>query len=389
MTRPLPRCLCCDGELAPLIDFGLQPLANTYDVTEKFPLAVNRCTECFHLQLSESVDPNILFRDYTYFSGTSKTALRFFDDFADTALSYVPNADGAIDIACNDGTQLDAFKKRGLTTYGVDPADNLVKLAAAKGHFVTRALFEDLGMCYSIRHPLIITAQNVLAHTPRPLDFLKTCAQLMRDNTRLFVTCSQANMIQMGQCDTIYHEHISYFNTFSMMKLINRAGLMLVDLLLNPIHGTSYVFVIAKQTMAPATFRISERFAEESLSGLFHAETYNQWVLRVHNKIAAFRGKVNALRDKGYLLVGCGAAAKGISLLNMAGVKLDCLIDTTPAKQWRIASGMVIWPFEHLAQFKADQPVAFIVLAWNFYDEIVENVKKQRDQPDDIFISTQ
>lgn len=388
MTKPLPRCLCCDGELAPLIDFGPQPLANTYDVTERFPLAVNRCTECFHLQLTESVDPNILFREYTYFSGTSKTALKFFDDFAEMALTYVPRTETVLDIACNDGTQLDAFKKAGVrTTYGVDPADNMARIAAAKGHVVTRALFED---CRGTCCPDIITAQNVLAHTPRPLEFLKACSGMMAsEEDRLFVTCSQANLISMGQCDTIYHEHISYFNTFSMMKLINRAGLMLVDLLLNPIHGISYVFVIAKQPMAPATFRISERFAEESLSGLFHVETYNQWVLRVHNKIAALRGKIASLREQGYLLVGCGAAAKGISLLNMAGARLDLLIDTTPAKQGRVASGMIIFPFEHLAQFKSDQPVAFIVLAWNFYDEVVENVKAHRDNPCDVFLSTQ
>src|SRR6185436_6918710 len=145
----LTQCLCCGGPLVPLIDFGPMPLANTYDVHEKFPLAVNRCTSCFHLQLSESVDPNILFREYTYFSGTSKTALRFFDDFADMAMDYVPSAGTVLDIACNDGTQLDAFKRLGITTtYGVDPAGNMATIAASKGHVVTKALFEDTrGLC--------------------------------------------------------------------------------------------------------------------------------------------------------------------------------------------------------------------------------------------------
>jgi len=380
-------CLCCGGALTLLIDFGPMPLANTYDVTQEFLLKVNRCTECFHLQLSESVDPQILFHEYSYFSGTSKTALAFFEEFADLALSYVPGAKSALDIACNDGTQLDAFKKRGLTTDGVDPAANIVKGTRKKGHVVREALFEEAvfpdGQTFDI-----ITAQNVIAHTPRPLEFLKKCAELMHEQTQLFVTCSQANMIQNGQCDTIYHEHVSYFNTLSMMRLVGHAGLLLNDIRIHPMHGQSYIFVIAKRTVP--TFKITERFAEESLAGLFRSDTYDDWLVVIEARVKRFRKSIADLRNRGFLLVGCGAAAKGISLLNMADEKLDLLIDTTPAKIDKVASGMLIHSFGWLlvsGRTIAVPKIAFVVLAWNFYEEIVNNVKALRNSKNDVFIT--
>src|SRR5439155_22107426 len=159
-------------------------LVNTYDVKEKFPLAVNRCYECYHLQLSEFVDPNIIYRDYAYCSGTGRTALDYFRDFARTSISYVPKAKKVLDIACNDGSQLDAFKRLGLETHGVDPAENLEPIATKKGHTVQVGFFEDM----SVKHwPFdIITAQNVLGHTPYPLRFLAKCKIVMDEDSRLF-----------------------------------------------------------------------------------------------------------------------------------------------------------------------------------------------------------
>ena len=130
----LNKCLCCNGDLTNLLDWGKLPLANNYNVKETYPIKLNQCKSCFHLQLDETVDPEILFRDYPYFSGTSKTSLDYFDEFAETALRYYPDASSVLDIACNDGSQLDSFKKLGLETYGIDPAENLLPVSSKKGH---------------------------------------------------------------------------------------------------------------------------------------------------------------------------------------------------------------------------------------------------------------
>lgn len=364
----------------PLIDFGLMPLVNTYAVKEKYPLSVNRCTSCCHLQLSEFVDPEILYRDYAYCSGTGRTALDYFASFARTALTYFPKAKHVLDIACNDGSQLDAFKKLGLLTYGIDPARNLSDLSMGKGHIIDVSFFEDTSHAEAFD---IITAQNVIAHTPRPLEFLLKCHDLVDDNSRLFIATSQANMIVNGECDTIYHEHVSYFNAHSMTELAHRAGFVILDIIMHDIHGTSYVFVLGK-TGKPSE-RVAGRLYWETLVGLMKPNVYKWWRTHVEGKKFRINELLNDYDRQGYFMVGCGAAAKGISMLNMANVRLDILADNTPTKWNKVSSGMPIVPFEEIANLKQEK-VLFVILAWNVGVELKENVLKLRNNPNDIFI---
>lgn len=392
LSTPLTKCLCCGGELVPLMDFGPMPLVNTYSVTDRFPLAVNRCLTCCHVQLSEAVDPHLLYSDYAYCSGTGRTAADFFKDFARTALTYAPEAQNVLDIASNDGSQLDAFAALGLTTCGVDPAENLADVARSKGHTIIVSLFEDLWteeggqfrpFLYTTSTFDIITAQNVIAHTHRPLEFLRKCALLMHDKSRLFVATSQANMVVNGECDTIYHEHISYFNSGSMTRLAERAGLKVLDIIMHDIHGTSYVFVLGLAgTPSP---RVKHRAQWERVVGLTRPPIYRWWRKHVAHKISLVRERIDEFAKDRFFTVGCGAAAKGISLLNMAGVKLDVIVDNTPTKWHKRTSGMEIAPFTEVERLKADK-VLFVVLAWNVGREIRANVETLRNRPQDVFI---
>lgn len=385
MTTPLTSCLCCGGTLTHIIDFGPTSLANTYNVEEKFPLALNLCRSCFHLQLTHSVSPDILFRDYFYQSGTSRTAKEFFEWFADMAIAASRCPAGIVlDIASNDGTQLDAFKSRGFLTVGCEPARNLAYKSAEKGHAIHVCMFEDL----SEREPIqrffdIITAQNVIAHTPSPLGFLKNAVRMMHPNSRLFVTTSQADMIPKGECDTIYSEHLSYFNTRSMQTLAQRAGLVLLDIATHAVHGTSYIFTLGLSgTPSP---RVESRIAIEECRGMFAEDTYWAWALEAKRSIARFRKLIEWHSARGYVTAGLGAAAKGISMLNMAGIRLDRLFDTTAIKQGQVASGMTIERFENIAEIRNER-VLFVLLAWNLEAEVRENTLKYRDNPNDVFI---
>ncbi len=377
-------CLCCKGELTPLINFGDQPLVNTYHVDEKFPLSVNRCVNCNHLQLHEFVDPKILYSDYAYYSDTGQTARDYFKQFARTALGYFPKAESVLDIACNDGSQLDAFLDLHLTTHGVEPDINLVGVSMAKGHWVCPYFFEDTSPDVWANKPFdIITAQNVLAHAKDPTLFMQMCAHIMHEDSFLFIQTSQANMIVNGECDTIYHEHISYFNSWSMRKLANRCGLRLVDILLPSIHGTSYVFVLSKNVLWNR--RVMDRCEWEGIVGMRHESLYNWWVSHVRHKLRWVKETVEKYQTEGYCTVGCGAAAKGISMLNMAGVKLDVIIDTTPSKWNKTTSGMRIIRFDELKNL-TEKKILFVVLAWNLASEIKKNVLALRDRPGDEFI---
>ena len=384
MSTAIDSCLCCEGALVPLVNFGRMPLVNTYGVTEKFPLAVNRCKVCCHLQLSEAVDPLVLYSDYAYCSGTGKTALDFFSGFARTAMSYVPNAKRVLDIASNDGSQLDAFKALGLSTSGVDPAANLAEIAKAKGHAITVGLFEETFIPEGTTFD-IITAQNVVAHTHRPMEFLSRCTDIMHKDSRLFIATSQANMVVLGECDTIYHEHISYFNAGSMMRLAERAGLRLLDIVMNDIHGTSYVFVLG--IAGEPSVRVAQRIQWEKAVGLTRPGLYRWWKTHIAEKIERLGRTIDGYKKDGFLTVGCGAAAKGISMLNMAGVKLNVLADNTPTKHYKVTSEMLIMPFDEIANLQ-ESKVLFVVLAWNVGLEIRRNVEQMRSRAGDVFIET-
>lgn len=376
----LDKCLCCESSLVPLIDFGDMPLVNTYSVLDKFPLAVNRCDTCCHLQLSESVDPEILYRDYSYRSDTGRTASDYFSMFARTALTYFPTAKTVMDIACNVGAQLDAFKKFGLTTYGIDPAENLAPISTEKGHAVSVGFLSEFPLDIQFD---ILTAQNVLAHTDDPLSFLKRCKTLMHDGSVLFVATSQANLIVNGEVDGIYHEHVSYYNAHSMTKLCERAGLVILDIIMHDIHGTSYVFVLGKSGYPSAS--VKDRLVWQYLIGMMAAPLYGWWKDHVQAKLARIKATLESYRKEGYGIIGCGAAAKGISLLNMAGEKVDFIFDNTPTKWNKVSSGMQILPFNKIA-LRPDDKVLFVLMAWNLSLEIKSNVLKLRDNPNDVFI---
>lgn len=359
-------------------------LVNTYAVEQKYPLSVNRCVSCCHLQLNEFVDPEILYRDYAYCSGTGRTAMDYFKDFARTAVhQYFPNAKTVLDIGCNDGSQLDAFKQLGVETFGIDPAKNLYETTFGKGHCVRPGFFEESN--YE-RQFDIITAQNVIAHTPSPLEFLTKCASIMHNTSRLFIATSQANMVVNGECDTVYHEHVSYFNAHSMMKLAERAGLSVLDIIMHDIHGTSYVFVLGKNCWQPHQ-RVANRIEWEFVVGMMAPPLYRWWKANTEEKRERIRQTITDYDQQGFYTVGCGAAAKGISMLNMAGVKLDIIADNTPTKWNKVASGMPIVPFGDIGNM-TQRKILFVILAWNVGVEIRQNVLKMRDHPTDVFIET-
>ena len=186
-AKELNECLCCGSERLKLVlDLNEQPLANSFKKTAEetepyFPLRLNICEDCTHLQLSHAVNPDLLFKNYLYVSGTSQTLRDYFDWFAKRTQEYfemLPQT--VLDIACNDGSQLNSFKSLGLTTYGIDPATNLHKLSSANHDVVCDYFTDKYVYHYKNKQLDIITAQNVFAHNSYPLEFLKQCKEIGR-----------------------------------------------------------------------------------------------------------------------------------------------------------------------------------------------------------------
>jgi 2-polyprenyl-3-methyl-5-hydroxy-6-metoxy-1,4-benzoquinol methylase len=390
-AKQLTECLCCGSEKLKLVlDLNEQPLANSFKKTAEeaeptFPLRLNICEACTHLQLSHAVNPDLLFKNYLYVSGTSQTLRDYFDWFAKETLTYAPAAETVLDIACNDGSQLNSFKALGLKTYGVDPAENLHVLSSANHDVVCDYFTDKYAYHYGSKNLDIITAQNVFAHNSYPLEFLKQCKEIMHDASVLFIQTSQADMIRNNEFDTIYHEHLSFFNASSMSALAQRAGLYLIDIRKTPIHGNSYMFVF-KKTAEDAS-KVDAVLAEERALGLQDMNTYLAYADRASTIVEDLKQTIMHYRMLDYLIVGYGAAAKGNTLLNFGEIHLDYIIDDNPLKQGLYSPGMStpVVPIGMLDQY-AETKVAFVPLAWNFFAEIRKNIKGKRDREGDVFI---
>jgi 2-polyprenyl-3-methyl-5-hydroxy-6-metoxy-1,4-benzoquinol methylase len=386
------QCLACGSDnIHTALDLGQQPLANSYkdsaDTKDgKYPLGVRLCHDCFHLQLSHTVDPEIIYKNYLYATGTNQTIKDYSKWFADFCLESCARADTVLDIGCNDGTQLDYFKQLGVRTYGIDPAENLHNRSSANHNvvcdFFGPAAVEKLN---KVSYDLII-AQNVCAHNPNPQAFLESCYKLMDDHTVLFVQTSQADMVLHNEFDTIYHEHVNFFNANSMNKLAQRVGLNVIDVIKTPIHGNSYIFILSKHPFNKN--RIDNIIAMEQAYGLLNLETYTKWEQYVQGLVKKLKTQINTYRKQGYTIVGYGAAAKGMTLLNFSNIKLDFIIDDSPLKQGKFTpgGGCAIVSIDNLKKFKVKDKILFMPLAWNFFPEIKSKIQSARSNPKDLFV---
>jgi SAM-dependent methyltransferase len=390
----LHECVACgSNKLKLVLDLNKQPLANSYklrkeDIQAEYPLAINHCEECFHVQLTHAVNPKLMFEDYLYVSGTSRMMHEHMKTFAEFGNKVSSNHQVVLDVGCNDGTQLDYFKKLGYRTFGVDPAKNLYKISS-KDHVVFQSYFDeqfaDLFFRSGVK-PDIISAQNVFAHTANPLAFLECAKKIMHNNSTLIIQTSQANMILNNEFDTIYHEHISFFNVQSMDRLCKRAGLYLVGVEWMPIHGTSFVFVIRKIDDGR---NVDLLIQEESSKGLYLEQTYINYANTCDKIVKKLKYDCDFVRQGmiGWNVVGYGAAAKGMTLLNYANIQLDFIVDDNPLKQGRFTPGSSI-PIVSIEEIdKLKDTTLFVPLAWNFFDEIRAKIKSRRNNEYDQFIT--
>ena len=373
----LNKCVACGGSnLEQFLDLAEQPLANNYhDGTgggESFKLGLNLCTDCYHTQLPVSVDPKAMFDHYLYVTGTSQTLRDYCDWFAQFVTDREQIKHGHIlDIACNDGTQLDSFRKLGWKTFGVDPAKNLFDIALEKGHMVRNAY-------WPISYPQmdVITAQNVCAHTPNPLEFLQGVKKSLTVNGTAYIQTSQSQMYQRNEFDTTYHEHISFFSANSMQTLAERAGLVLADIHITPIHGDSYVFVL-KHKGADVQNSVTETIRKEGKDGRHNRNFYQMFGINARSIVEKLKDLVTRCQAEGTPVVGYGAAAKGMTVLNANDIQLDWIVDDNELKQGLLTPGTNI-PIKDRNSLDIDEHIVVIPLAWNFFDEIKSNVEEIR-----------
>ena len=382
----LTHCLACGSKkLKKVLDLNNQPLANSYLVNKKmnenkYELKVNCCLLCNHLQLSVAVNPKKIYKIYDYVSGTSKTYTSYMKDFYKFSTKHLKKFKykNILDIGCNDGSQLDVFKKKGFNTYGVDPAKNIYKISSKKHKIICDFFNEKVVKKINKKFDMIIF-QNSFAHNPNPKKLLLNIQKLMHHDSILIIQTSQANMCQNKEFDTVYHEHINFFNVNSMNSLLKRVNLKLHYVTKKSIHGTSYLFVIKFKSDQKKIQLIKKN------ENFLKYKYYKEWGNSCFKIVKKIKKKIDSLK-KTNIVVGYGAAAKANTFINFSKVKFDFIVDDNKLKQNKYCPGSKI-PIRSINSLKKIKKNIIIVpLAWNFYSEIKTKVTKIRKNKKDKFL---
>jgi SAM-dependent methyltransferase len=387
------ECRSCGNKyIRDFLDLGEQPLVNSLIKAEdlnkpedKYPLTLAVCGLCTLVQIRETVDPSILFKDYVYFSSQSKTMVESARVCVERVISDEKLNRGslAVELASNDGYLLQHYMKGGIPVLGIDPAENIAKIANGAGiktlpEFFTTELADKMvkdGMLADVVH-----ANNVLAHVADTNGFVAGIKKILKPSGLVVVEVPYiGDFIDKAEFDTTYHEHLCYFSFTSIDKLFTRNGLKITKIERLPIHGGS-LRVFARKSSYWVDGSVDEIFKEEKAKGLelghYYFGGFNtgpSFEQRVFDKMTKFWTKVRELAATGEV-AAYGAAAKGNTLLNFDSLDRDptlikFIADSTPAKQGKFAPGTHI-PIITPEEFRKRNPKHCIILPWNFAAEI-------------------
>jgi len=388
------KCRHCDTELAnTFIDLGSSPPSNSYLTQETikgpekwYPLRVLVCRQCWLVQTEDFVDTGEMFsEDYAYFSSCSTT-------WVEHARSYVNEAtqrfnlnakSNFVEIAANDGYLLQFVKEHGIPCYGIEPTHSTAEAARKKGieiidEFFGATLAEK--MAESGRQADFTAANNVLAHVPDINDFVKGFSILLKPTgVATFEFPHLLNLVQQNQFDTIYHEHYSYLSLTAVNSIFRSNGLEIFDVEELSTHGGSLrVFAQrsdhGKHKMNTAVSKLLAREQELGMLNLLFYEGFQQKAEKIKDDLLAF---LLDAKKEGKNVIAYGAAAKGNTILNFAGIRSDLIqyvVDRSSAKQGKYMPGSRI-PIVKEEILQADTPDYVLILPWNLRNEISGQLK--------------
>ncbi|HEY5595068.1 MAG TPA: class I SAM-dependent methyltransferase [Nitrospiria bacterium] len=353
-----------------------------------YPLDVYVCESCGLVQIGCTVPPDLLFKDYIYFSSTSDAVHKHAEYLAQSFRERfgLREKSSVVEIASNDGCVLQYFKKIGVRTLGVEPAVNIARIASEKGIETVNEFFNEktAGVIKTKHGPAdVILARHVFAHVPEIHDFVKGLAHLLAPGGAVAIEAPYLiDFIEKTEFDTVYHEHYSYLSVRPVSKLFSRYGMELFDVEPAAIHGGSLIYFIGHRGAHPIHSRVSERARAEVEKGLDKKETYIRFAKRAEATKGKLRKLLLDLKSQGKRIAAYGAPAKGNTLLNYCGITTDLVeytVDRSPYKQNLYTPGTHL-PVRHPDVLVKEMPDYVLLLAWNFADEILEQQKAYREK---------
>ncbi len=390
------QCRSCGGHEGDVIlDLGIQPLANNLlrpeDLSKPepmFPLRLGVCKSCWLLQILDLVPPVQLFSEYLYFSSFSDVMLRHAKEAAERYVSeFSLNRDSlVVEVASNDGYLLQYFKEAGVPCLGIEPAQNIAKVAREKGietvtEFFGKKLADQLAG--SGRKADLVLGNNVFAHAPDTNDFVAGLRQVLKPEGRIALEFPYAvDFIEKGEFDTIYHEHVFYFSLTALEPLFRRHGLSIFNVQRLSIHGGSLRLFAGLEGAHPRQASVDALLNEEEKKGLRSLNFYLGFANRVLELKKSLVDLLDQLRRQGKQIAAYGASAKGSTLLNFFGLgkeRLAFVADRSTHKQGRLTPGTHI-PIVPPSALLEKMPDYTLLLTWNFAEEILGQQKGYLDK---------
>lgn len=372
--------ICRSARLTEFFNLGEQPLANAFLEKEDlgnpepyYPLRVLFCDDCNLVQLGEVLNPKIMFSDYLYFS-SGMPASKHFRDYAESIVKkFVEGKDDlVVEIGSNDGHFLEVVKESHPNILGVDPAQNIAKLANVQGiptvpdYFqerVAKEILEQHGLAK------VIVANNVVAHIDDHHDLARAVSTLLAPRgVFIFEAPYLVDMFENLTFDTIYHEHLSYLAIRPVVRLLDAYGLEIFDVEVHPIQGQSIRVFAGRKGVRPVGPAITELIKKELDLGLDRIDSYFKLVKQIENLKTEVVSLLRDLKQRPKRIAGYGAPAKGNTLLNYYGIGLDVLDYVTeelPSKIGLYTPGKHI-PVVHVLEFRNNPPDYAFLLAWNY-----------------------
>jgi SAM-dependent methyltransferase len=373
-----------------VIDLGHQPPSNAYLTADQllkpevtYPLKVYLCTQCWLMQLPAHAAAAELFTaDYAYFSSTSSSWCAHAERFVTSAIQRLGlTVDSqVVEIASNDGYLLQYVQQRGIPCLGIEPTQATAAAARAKGietleQFFGAALAADLVMNDGLvaGGADLVVANNVLAHVPDINDFMAGIARLLKPTGRAAIEFPHLLRLLTGnQFDTIYHEHYSYLSLRLLQRLAVMVGLVVEDVEELSTHGGSLRVWLAHEDMANPTMAVDRVLAREAEAGLETLMAYTHFQHQAEVAKDSLLAFLLQAKEERRQVLGYGAAAKGNTLLNYAGVRKDLLpaiYDAAAAKQHKFMPGshIPIFPSDQILNEKSDY---VLILPWNIAPEV-------------------